>query len=175
MNIFRKNKTKKLYTKKNYFGNNSTLRPRSNINNNKFKKKYNFNDSSIKTKKLNRCSSSINRKSFLKVKNLPIYTTNINDFISEFNRIKKNIKKLKKNYEERHFTTYKEIDHILKVKEDMLMFLLKQKFLNSKFKPKPNKDNLNKKEFINKIKDYIELLEEKPRHVYLNLEDITIE
>ena len=37
---------------------------------------------------------------------MPIYSTNISDFIVEFNRIKKNIKKLKKNYEEKHFSTY---------------------------------------------------------------------
>ena len=100
--------------------------------------------------------------------------TNINDFINEYNRIKRNIKKLKKNYEERHFTTFKEIDRLLKTKEDMLMFLLKQKFLNSKLKPKPSKDNINKKEFINKIKDYLDLIEEKPQNIYLNLEDIKL-
>ena len=53
-----------------------------------------------------RIYSSNKKKSFLKVKNMPIYSTNISDFIVEFNRIKKNIKKLKKNYEEKYFSTY---------------------------------------------------------------------
>ena len=162
------------YIKKTNFENNSSTIPKSNFHNIKFKKNFKFNDSSIINKKLQRCSSSIKRKSFLKVKNLPIYMTNINDFINEYNRIKRNIKKLKKNYEERHFTTFKEIDRLLKTKEDMLMFLLKQKFLNSKLKPKPSKDNINKKEFINKIKDYVDLIEEKPQNIYLNLEDIKL-
>ena len=74
---------------------------------------------------------------------------------------------MKKNYREKHFSTYKEIDHLLEVKEDMLMFLLKQKFLNSKFRPKPIKITKDKKEFINKMKDYVEMLEEKPRNLYI--------
>ena len=104
----------------------------------------------------------------------PLYTTNINDLIKEYDRIKKNIKKLKKNYEEKHFSTYKEIDHLLKIKEEMLMFLLKQKFFSSKFKPKPNKINQSKKEFINKMKDYVEILEDKPKDIYtIDFEDFT--
>ena len=43
------------------------------------------------------------------------------------------------------------------------MFLLKQKFFHSKFKPKPSKLIKHKNEFIKKMKDYLELLEERPR------------
>ena len=54
------------------------------------------------------------------------------------------------------------------------MFLLKQKFFSSKFKPKPNKFNRSKKEFINKMKDYVEILEDKPKDLYtIDFEDFT--
>ena len=103
--------------------------------------------------------------------NKPIYTTNIKDLINEYDKIKSNIKKLKKNYEEKHFSTYKEIDHLLEIKEDMLKFLLKQKFFKSKFRPKPSKNGKTKTEFINKMKDYVEILEEKPKDLYINFDD----
>ena len=78
-------------------------------NKNKNMLKYNLNDISINKQIHKRNYSSNKKKSFLKVKNMPIYSTNISDFIVEFNRIKKNIKKLKKNYEEKHFSTYKKL------------------------------------------------------------------
>ena len=131
----------------------------------------NYKESPASNKNLLRSATSSKDKSYLKVINKPIYTTNINDLIYEYDRIKKNIKKLRKNYKEKHFSTYKEIDHLMEIKEDMLMFLLKQKFLNSKFRPKPIKITKNKNEFMNKMKDYVDMLEEKPRN-YVNLEDL---
>ena len=150
------------YYIKNNYSHNLSNRPQSCINI-KNQNKFNFNEISTSNKNFMRSFSSVKKKSYLKVKNKPIYTTNINDFINEYNRIKKNIRKLNKNYKEKHFSTYKEIDHILKVKEDMQMFLLKQKFFHSKFKPKPSKLIKHKNEFIKKMKDYLELLEERPR------------
>ena len=161
-----------VYAKKKYIKNNSSHRPLSCINiKNKNKFRFNLNESTIDNKNFGRSSSSVKKKSYLKVIHKPIYITNINDLIMEYDRIKNNIKKLKKNYEERHFSTYKEIDHLLEIKEEMLMFLLKQKFLNSKFKPKPNKITKNKNEFINKMKEYLEILEDKQSSLYLDLED----
>lgn len=166
-------KYKNNYAKKNNLKKSSSNRPQSCIIP-KNKTKYNFNESHINNKNFIRSSSSVKRKSYLKVIHKPLYTTNINDLIKEYDRIKKNIKKLKKNYEEKHFSTYKEIDHLLKIKEEMLMFLLKQKFFSSKFKPKPNKFNRSKKEFINKMKDYVEILEDKPKDLYtIDFEDFT--
>ena len=166
-------KYKNNYAKKNNLKKSSSNRPQSCIIP-KNKTRYNFNESHINNKNFIRSSSSVKRKSYLKVIHKPLYTTNINDLIKEYNRIKKNIKKLKKNYEEKHFSTYKEIDHLLKIKEEMLMFLLKQKFFSSKFKPKPNKFNRSKKEFINKMKDYVEILEDKPKDLYtIDFEDFT--
>ena len=166
-------KYKSNYAKKNNLKKSSSNRPQSCIIP-KNKTKYNFNESHINNKNFIRSSSSVKRKSYLKVIHKPFYTTDINDLIKEYDRIKKNIKKLKKNYEEKHFSTYKEIDHLLKIKEEMLMFLLKQKFFSSKFKPKPNKFNRSKKEFINKMKDYVEILEDKPKDLYtIDFEDFT--
>ena len=166
-------KYKSNYAKKNNLKKSCSNRPQSCIIP-KNKTKYNFNESHINNKNFIRSSSSVKRKSYLKVIHKPLYTTNINDLIKEYDRIKKNIKKLKKNYEEKHFSTYKEIDHLLKIKEEMLMFLLKQKFFSSKFKPKPNKFNRSKKEFINKMKDYVEILEDKPKDLYtIDFEDFT--
>ena len=152
------------YIKNNYSKKMLSNRPQSCIyTKNKKNAKYIFNETSLSNKNYIRSLSTLKRNTYLKVKNLPIYTTNINNFIHEYNRIKKNIKKLKKNYEERHFSTYKEIENLLKVKEDMQMFLLKQKFFHSKFKPKPSEVRKNKKDFITKIKNDIEILEENPK------------
>ena len=160
------------YVKKNYSKTNLSYRPQSCMSNkNKNMLKYNLNDISINKQIHKRNYSSNKKKSFLKVKNMPIYSTNISDFIVEFNRIKKNIKKLKKNYEEKHFSTYKEIDHILEIKEDMMMFLLKQKYFNSKFKPIQKKLKNNKKEFITKMKNDFEILEEKPLSINFRFDD----
>ena len=162
------------YIKKNYSKKMLSKRPQSCIYiKNKNNEKYIFNETSLTKNNYIRSSSAVKRKSYLKVKNLPIYTTNIKDFIHEYNRIKKNIKKLKKTYEERHFSTYKEIENLLKVKEDMQMFLLKQKYFHSKFKPKPSEIRKNKKDFINKIKKDIDILEENPK-VYFKFENLKI-
>ena len=171
-NSIRLMKFKNNYVQKNYLKNKYSFRQQScsNINN---KNRYilNYKESPASNKNLLRSATSFKDKSYLKVINKPIYTTNINDLIYEYDRIKKNIKKLRKNYKEKHFSTYKEIDHLMEIKEDMLMFLLKQKFLNSKFRPKPIKITKNKNEFMNKMKDYVDMLEEKPRN-YVNLEDL---
>ena len=167
-------KYNKFYIKRNY--NNITLskRPQSCIVT-KRHNKYNSNETSISNKNLERNLSSVKKNSNLKVINKPIYTSNINDFINEYNRIKRNIKKLNTNYKEKHFSTFKKIDHILEIKEDMQMFLLKQKFFHSKFRPKPIIIENHKNEFINKIKENIDMFDERPiKYNYSNLEDLKI-
>ena len=98
-----------------------------------------------------------------------MYTTKIGDLIKEYNRIKKNSKKLKINYKERHFSTYEEIDNIIKTKEDMLMFLLKQKYFNCKFPQKKVKVSNHKKVFYNRMKECVDLIEERPS-IFINFE-----
>ena len=110
----------------------------------------------------NNKGSFIKNKKNIKVKNLPLYTTKITDLIKEFNRIKNNSKKLKINYKEKHFSSYEEIENIVKIKEEMLMFLLKQKYFNCKFPQKIIKPPNYKKIFVEKMKDYVEYTEDRP-------------
>jgi len=116
---------------------------------------YNFNNNNNK-------GSFIKNKKNIKVKNLPLYTTKITDLIKEFNRIKNNSKKLKINYKEKHFSSYEDIENIIKIKEEMLMFLLKQKYFNCKFPKKIIKPPNYKKIFMEKMKDYVEYTEDRP-------------
>ena len=160
-----KNSCRLMY--KNLNSKNKLSRPKSCINiQSKKKTEFNWINSDKNRKKNNSC---INRKSYLKVKNLPLYTTKIGDLIKEYHRIKKNSKKLKINYKEKHFSTYEEIDNIIKTKEDMLMFLLKQKYFNCKFPQKIVKAPNPKLLFLDKIKEDIDLIEERPS-IFINFE-----
>lgn len=114
-------------------------------------------------------NNSVDKKSRIKVKNLPLYTTKISDLIKEYNRIRRNTKKLKINYKEMHFSTFEEIDNIVKAKEDMLMFLLKQKYFNCRFPQKTVKTHNSKMNFVNRIKEYVDLTEKRPS-IFINFE-----
>ena len=96
------------------------------------------------------------KRSSCKVKNLPIYTISIEDILNEYYRIKKisNLKKI--NYRETHLMTFREIDKVIKIKEELLTFLLQQKFLNNQFPLKRAKRPNQRKIFIKKFKDNIE-------------------
>jgi hypothetical protein len=96
-----------------------------------------------------------------KVKNLPLYTTTIEDILNEYDRIKKRSKLTKIHYREAHLMTYKEIDNALKIKEDLLVFLLKQKFLNKQFPVKSYKSPNKRTIFIKKLKDNIDCIDRR--------------
>ena len=162
-----KRQSSRCLIKKNNLKNKIFYRPKSCINI-IYNNKSNINLGKDE-KNWNKNNSCINRKSHLKVKNLPLYTTKIGDLIKEYNRIKKSSKKLKLNYKEKHFSTYEEIDNIIKTKEDMLMFLLKQKFFNCRFPQKIIKAPNPKIMFLNKMKEYIDLIEERPS-IFINFE-----
>jgi hypothetical protein len=74
-----------------------------------------------------------------KVINKPLYTTKIGDLVKQYNRIKMDSKKSKKRMREKHLTSQEEIDKIIGVKEDLLMFNLKMKFFNCSFPQKKQK------------------------------------
>ena len=138
-------RTTQYLIKKNKTNNKMFYRPKSCINllyKDKEKNDINWINSNNNWYKNNSCFNG--RKSHLKVKNLPLYTTKIGDLVNEYNRIKKSSKKLKINYKEKHFSTYEEIDNIIKIKEDMLMFLLKQKYFNCRFPKKKLKVSILK-------------------------------
>ena len=127
------------------------------------KKKYNniynnitsFSNTNIKNKRFDNNDSK--KYPFIN-KNKPLYTTKIEDILNEFNKIKKNNKLTEIKYKEMHLITYNEIDSIMKIKEDLLIFDLKQKFLKQKL-PKPTIKKENKKEiFINRFKRDLEFI-----------------
>ena len=96
-----------------------------------------------------------------KIKNKPLYTTKIEDIINEYFRIKKNSKLQRIKYKEAHFLTYREIDNIMDIKEDLLIFSLKEKYLKKQF-PKPVVARQNKRDlFIKKFKDDIDFMDNK--------------
>ena len=96
-----------------------------------------------------------------KIKNKPLYTTKIEDIINEYTRIKKNSKLQRIKYKEAHFLTYREIDNIMDIKEDLLIFSLKEKYLKKQF-PKPVVTRQNKRDlFIKKFKDDIDFMDNK--------------
>ena len=94
------------------------------------------------------------------VRNEPLYITKISDLIKEYNRIKSSTKRSKKNIEEKLFNTYNNLNEIMKIKEDLLMFQLKQKYLNCSF-PYKKKENVSKKRiFIAKFKDEVKYIDD---------------
>ncbi len=123
----------------------------------------NINNTIFNTnKKINKTSSrSAFKRSSFKVKNLPIYTTTIEDIINEYYKIKRksNLKKI--NYRETHLMTFREIDKVIKIKEDLLVFLLQQKFLNNQFPIKATKRTNKKKIFIKKFKDNVDSIDRR--------------
>ena len=94
-----------------------------------------------------------------RVINKPLYISKISDFIKEYKRIKSVSKSAKKRMKEEHFTTFENIDKISKIKEDLLMFILKVKFLNCKFPQKKTKKISKKELFIKKLENYLNIID----------------
>ena len=116
----------------------------------------------------NRFQSSIKRKKDIKVKNLPLYTQKSSYFIKVFNRIKSQSKRTKIQYMENNLTSFEKIGKIVETREDLKLFLLKLKFLNTKFPKKSSGKPINKKmAFIKKFKRNLAYYDEP----YLRFED----
>ena len=75
--------------------------------------------------------------------NKPMYKTNIQYFIKKFNSIKKMIKNDEVKRKEGHLITYNQIENFSKIREDMLTFRLRLKYIHTQF-PK-NKNNISDK------------------------------
>ena len=85
-------------------------------------------------------------------KNINNYVSNIEDMFEEYNKIKSNTNRLKLEYKMWHFSKYSNIDEIINAKEDMLLFLLKQKFFkNQKNYPRLKMESSLKKKSVNNI------------------------
>ena len=103
--------------------------------------------------------STSNETKNLKVKNLPLYTIKIGYFKTQIKNIKKQIETEKKKYKKRHFMTYNEIDDLMKVRLDMKMLRLKQKFFNCRFPPEQQPPKETLKKFASKMKMAVENIE----------------
>jgi len=57
--------------------------------------------------------------------------------------------------------TFREIDKVIKIKEDLLVFLLQRKFLNNQFPIKATKRPNKKKIFIKKFKDNVDSIDRR--------------
>ena len=106
-----------------------------------------------------------------KVANKPLYTTKIGDFVKGYNRIKTISKKAKKKMIEKPMTSMEDIDKIIKVKEDLLMFNLKMKFFNCSFPQKREKVISKKQIFRKKIKKCMDLLDNRLNGEYNIIND----
>ena len=70
-------------------------------------------------------------------------------------------------YKERHYLTFREIDNIMKTKDDLQIFDLQQRFFKKQF-PKPIIKKKNKKElFIKKFIDDVEFLDKDDPYKYI--------
>ena len=93
-------------------------------------------------------------KKNLKIKNNPIYTTNIDDFINDYHKINNKINKEKKCFIKRKFHEYDELEEMMNIRKELKLFQLKNKFINSNLsKPKKLKVN-NKNKLFNTIYTY---------------------
>ena len=159
-NYFNDNKTKKIYksnfllNKKSKLNNMRILSGMSTITKANNKSNYYNTISNCN----NHYESQTKRKKN-KVIYKPIYTANIRDFVNNYNRIKKINKENKIKRKENHLSKYADIEKAFDLKEDMLMFLLKDKYINSQFPKnyikKPNK----RKAFIKNLTEKIEILD----------------
>ena len=102
--------------------------------------------------------------------NKPIYTSNYKYFVTNFKKIQAKIKENKIKRKEGHLTSYSNIDNYSKIREDMLMFKLKMKYLNTRFPQKKNKPIDKKKLLVNKFEQNFVKSEKKFDFLNFNIE-----
>ena len=171
-NINNNNKKYRKYnSKKNIFNRTES----SNQNDYNLQKKYSFNNIKASSRmttitKTNNKSTNYNtisnynkihknRIKSCKVKYMPLYTAKIVDFVNSYNRIKNTNKVTKLKRKENHWSTYADIEKALNIKEEMMMFLLKDKYINSQFPQKPIKKPNQRKLFVKNLTEKLEILE----------------
>lgn len=129
----------------------------SQISNFPFGKKRKTN--SVNSKRVNFKSNENRNKSLLHDESK--FITLIEKIYEDYTKIKSNTKKLKTKYKEWGFSSPKNIDIWLNTKEDMLIFLLKQKYLkNINNFPKEKQPKLKSKSVMEKIKSDFEYYED---------------
>ena len=68
-----------------------------------------------------------------KVKNLPLYTTKIDDIIKEYDNIKDSMENERRKYIKNRLLGIEQIDEIIKTRTEMKIMKLKQKYLSTRF------------------------------------------
>ena len=141
------------------FSSNSFYRPLSNANykNQIGNIKSNKRKSYFKPNNNNLNRTIVNSKSSIRK-----YTFLIDGLYNDFQKIKSNTTKLLNKYKEWGFSSGKEIDEIVRTKEDMLLFHLKQKyFKNLKHFPKYKIRKRINISMVSKIKHDFDLIDEE--------------
>ena len=161
LNLFNKNSNsyfdQNLFLKK---SKNITPKRIYNITENKNKtpiKTYTIN-TGLKTslnKSINTLKSNIIMKRTCVI-NKPIYTSKYKYFLNNFKKIKAKIKVNKIKRKEAHLATFSEIENYSKLREDMLMFRLKMKYIGTKFPPEKIKHINKRKLLIQKLEKNFE-------------------
>ena len=121
----------------------------------------NSSSSKIKSKKIIYKLNSAKKRSAHSVKNMPMYTLKISDLVHRYNKIKNDTNIQRSKYLDNNYLTYDKMNSIIETKEDLLMFVLKRKFLENKFPPKKHlkiKEN-KRNNFIKKIKSDVDFLD----------------
>ena len=95
------------------------------------------------------------------IKNYSPFSVNIKDIVNQYNKIKKNTKKTKDKFLDYKICNKDRIDSLIETKEDLLMFLLKRKFLEKYIPPKKIKkrEEKTKECFINKMRNCLEFMD----------------
>lgn len=88
----------------------------------------------------------------------PIYLVEIGNLVNKYDNIQAKCEKIRIDHKISHFSTYKEINEIMDVQKDMLMFPLKNKYLETKFPREKNQRVDNKKFFITRLKQNVDFL-----------------
>ena len=94
-----------------------------------------------------------------KVMYKPIYTYKIGDLVKEYNRIKTDSNKSRITMRENNFATMNDIEKYIRVKEDLLMFNLKWKFLQSGYHKKREKPISKEKLLRKKVTNCFEIID----------------
>ena len=138
-------------------------RSRSQNRNIKTANKENNGHNSLNTSGKNKVISSSFRAVSNKVKNLPLYTTKIEDIIIEYDLIRERMEKERKKYIKNRLLSPNDIDEIMKTRTEMKILKLKNKYLKTKF-PEPGttgNKSLNIEEIKNKIGHELDKIERK--------------
>lgn len=92
------------------------------------------------------------QKKKTKVMSHPIGTTDINDFVKDYIRLKEQLKREQITFERRELMSFDDISAIMRTRSELKIMSLKQKYINCKFPKEDSEGNENKRD---KLRDKI--------------------